>query len=255
MGSDAPPALPLDTPPDSPFRREPEQPRLGIIHLLGWTTCVAVQFSVIRAFAAADWVPSLEPSLVLAAGVEIGQATALGGLVLWAARRYRRLRFPGQPGETLLVLLGIGAAISLVQRPLYYSAAQLQTLPWLLSLFAFLEVLLLAVLYLIAAVKTTVPRWRAYFVTVLVTGAIAFILLLLMSLLLSPAHDSLRAFMPLISRSPQIIPAALLLLVAVIDSGQRPRYRWTHWLGIGLGLWNGVMNVMLGVWVARFFLS
>jgi hypothetical protein len=255
MDSDAPPALPLDTPPDSPFGREPEQPRLGIIHLLGWTTCVAVQFSVIRAFAPADWVPSLEPSLVLAAGVEIGQATALGGLVLWATRRYRRLPFPGQPGETLLVLLGIYAAMGLAERPLYHSAAQLQTLPWLLSLFALLEVLLLAVLYLIAAVRTTVPRWRAYFVTVLATGAIAFILLLVMSRLLSPLHDSLRAFVPLVWRSPQIIPVAVLLFVAAKDARQRPPYRWTHWLGLGLGLWNGVMNVMSGVWEAWFFLS
>ena len=249
MDSDVPPASPLEAPPGSPFRPEPEQPRLGIIHLLGWTACVAVHFSVIQAIRRPGYAPALS-SLVLLVGVGIGRATALSGLVLLAARRYRRLPFPRQPGETLLVLLGIGAALHHVETLLYIGRAQIA-----LSVVRTLGILLLAVLFLLAAARTSIPRWRAYFVTVLVAGAIRALLPLLLFRLLSPVNNSLRTWFPLLSRLPWFLPGAVLLFVALKDARQRPRYEWTHWLGIGVALWNGLMGVMSSVRATWLLLS
>ncbi|HUT88971.1 MAG TPA: hypothetical protein VMY37_05725 [Thermoguttaceae bacterium] len=253
MDPDAPSTSPFPTPPpDSPSRPEPEQPRLGISHLLVWTACVAAYFSVARAFSSPDWVPRLELSLVLAVGLTMGRATALGGLLLWVARRYRHLPFPGQPGETLLVLLGIYAAQVLLQYPIHYGA-ELGTIPrWAPGLFSDLAVLLIAVLYLIAAVRTKILRWRVYFITVLVAGAIMVLLLLSLPLaesLLGPTFTAGRRLLPFVPDLPRVLPGAVLLFVAVKDARQGRRYRWTHWLGIGIGLWNGLIGIPSAAWV------
>ena len=238
--------------PGSPFRPEPEQPRLGIIHLLVWTACVAGYFGVIRGLAPPAWSPRLGPSLGIWVGVAMGRATGLGGLLLFAARRYRRLPFPRQPGETLLVLLGVGAAGHLLDYPIRYGAVYLGTIPrWVPDLSFLLAVVLAAVLYLIAAVRTKILRWRVYFVTVFVAGALMVLLLLLRPLeesLLVPPFI-LRRLIPFVWHWAPLVPGAVLVFVAVKDARQGLRYRWTHWLGIGIGLWNGLMGAMWAAWL------
>ena len=253
MAPDVPPTSPFQTPsPGSPSRPEPEQPRLGIMHLLVWTACVAVYFSVVRALVPPDWAPRLEPSLILAVGAEIGRATALGGLLIWVARRYRRLPFPEQPGETFLVLLGIDAARIVLSLPIGYGV-ELGAIPWWAqALFSSLAVLLICVLYLIAAVRTKTLRWRVYFITVLAASAIVVLLplsLMLAESLLGPTFTAGRRLIPFLPDLPRLLPGAVLLFVAVKDARQGLRYRWTHWLGTGIGLWNGLLGILSAAWV------
>jgi hypothetical protein len=205
-------------------------------------------------------VPRLDVSLILAVGAEIGRATALGGLLLFSVRRYRRLPFPGQPGETLLVLLGIGAAISLVDRPLYYYAYyatyQAQAIPQAVYQGSqFLGVLLLAVLYLLAAIRTRIPRWRVYFVTALLAGAITILLLSFISFV-QPVQPwtpySVRRLNFLLLQLPPLLTGVAILFVAVKDAREVIRYRWTHWLGVGIGLWIAVLHVMSSIWFTCF---
>ena len=99
MSSEKPPQSPLepgtDSPdftskppgePRSPFApdyhlSEPADPRLGIVHLLVATACVAIYLGL--------------------------EQTARGGLLLWVARRLRGMPFPRHPGEYMLVVEGI----------------------------------------------------------------------------------------------------------------------------------------------------
>jgi hypothetical protein len=239
---------PPETPPGSPFRPEPEQPRLGILHLLVWTACVAVYFSIATSFRSDDYVPRLEASLVLAVGVEMGRATALGGLLLLAARRYRRLPFPSQPGETLLVLLGVGSATWLGMRFLNDRAVNAAPMSLLLcQVLAASAMVALGVLYLAAAIRTRSLRWRVYFATVLLGGILSILLPLFLIRGWGPGPNAVAA-----SLHAWLLPFAVLLVVAVKDAAQRPRYRWTHWLGVGIGLWNGAISAAWCAWQLLF---
>jgi hypothetical protein len=112
--------------------------------------------------------------------------------------------------------------------------------------------LLLAGLYLLAAARASTPRWRVYFISVLVVGGITVLLPPLLTLLGSPGNNLLQRLLPILSQSPQLVPAVVLLFVAVKDFRQHLRFRWTHWLGIGIGLSNGLIS---GIWVTWIALS
>ena len=246
MDSDTLPPPP-DTPPGSPFRPEPEQPRPGIIHLLAWTACVAVYFSITTAMRRSPppggYVARLDPSLLLWAGAEIARATALGGLLLLGVRRYQRLHFANQPGETLLVLLAVGVAMQLGRRLLVYGAVSLDlkaTVGLLSSVLEGSAMVVLGVLYLIAALRTKTLRWRVYFATVSLGGAIVILLIYLMR--------ASRPWPIALVVGALLLALAVLLVVAVKDALEGPRYRWTHWLGVGVALWNNATLVVSFAW-------
>ena len=252
MTTDIPPNSPFQAPQDVPPSTEPEQPRLGIIHLMGWTACVAVQFSVGKTFpfVQTDSVLQLEPSLILAVGAEIGRGTALGGLLLLVVRRYRRLPFPSQPGEWLLVLLGIRTVTAILQRGLLFYMAPNDTMSWqAFSGFGVLISLLMAVLYVLAAVKTRILRWRVYFVAALVAGVMTVILPFLVSLVGAMPPNTPKGLAAL-HQSPWLALSVLLLYVAVKDAGGDVPFRWPHWLGVGIALWNAILLV---AWIVLLF--
>jgi len=244
------------TPADTPFGPELEQPRLGIIHLMGWTACVAFQFAMVRAFSLPGTTPRFEPSVVVWIGAEIGRATALGGLVLLAVRRYRGLRFSGQPGEAFLVLLGVGVALGIVQRFAHFVVIRSPAGPVLvMQMFGLLGILLLAVMYMRAAIKTRIPRWRGFFVAAIAVYPLTYALMYLAMAAGAPGSNLGRSLTPLLIQSPELILGALLVYIAIRDARQDRSYRWTHWLGIGVGLWNGAMRLLTGAIVTWMLLS
>jgi hypothetical protein len=85
-------------------------PRLGIVHLLGWTLGVAVVLGVYR--AANSWFVqdgAAQPMSPWSLGFGLAYGTALGGLGLFLWRWWRGTGAgPTQPGHWLLVLGGIG---------------------------------------------------------------------------------------------------------------------------------------------------
>jgi hypothetical protein len=247
MDPDVPSSSPFALPFGSPFRPEPEQPRLGIIHLLGWTACVAVCFSVTRASYPQDAAKERLVFLAFQLCRDVGRGTALAGLVLCVARRLRGLRFPSQPGETLLVLFGIAQGMWLVA----VLVAVLLTLAMpnemkdpsvrLLMLFQTsksLGILLLGVLYLIATIRTRIPRWRLVFLALIVQFPLAIIISCAGIPLDLPAGGLIFA-----QNAPLLLVAAVMITVVGKDLLERVVYRWTHWVGVATAFWYGMVNV------------
>jgi hypothetical protein len=91
-------------------------PRLGIVHLLGWTLGVAVVLGIYRAgnaFQMQDG--AAQPMSPWALGFGLAYGTALGGLSLFLWRWWRGTGSgPTQPGHWLLVFAGLGFCLDLV---------------------------------------------------------------------------------------------------------------------------------------------
>jgi hypothetical protein len=212
-----------------------EPPRLGISHLLVWTTCVAFYLGIMRSF----WLLSpeqLETPIffrIIDGLYGMGSGTALVGLVLFAARRYRRIRFPVYPGEVLLVALGASTVLGLMKTMLIWFAlpeSDLLSLQWL-RLIDLVSGLGNALIYFIAAVRVKVTRWRTYLATVVVVSALHGCALFRLP----------WAIIPYIVTSP--LPSLVLAVVVLMDVIQRKKYPWTHWVGVGIAVWLAILNV------------
>jgi hypothetical protein len=102
------------TTPDAPLVTH--SPRLGIVHLLGWTLGVAVVLGIYRAGNAFQIQDSeSQPMSPWALGFGLAYGTALGGLSLFLWRWWRGTGSgPIQPGHWLLVFAGLGFCLDLV---------------------------------------------------------------------------------------------------------------------------------------------
>ena len=247
---------PIPPPPDSPFAREPEQPRLGIIHLMVWTTCAAVYFSLISTLRRAFESPDDGVDIALWVAYGLGSSAALGGLPLAASRRWRGLPYPGQPGETLLLLLGVGAATNMLGYLLVmlaysddWSDSGIST--GLYVGFTCCNVLFLGVLYLIAVVRTKSLRWRLFFVAKPLVVVITYVL----PVAITSFFATMRWY-AIFSHGPEILLSAFLVGIAAKDFREhvltRVQYRWTHWLGIAVQLWSGAVLIVYAIWSTLF---
>jgi hypothetical protein len=148
----------------------PDEPRLGILHLLAWTACVAVYLGVQR-IAGQRLDDPTGPfggtyNAVIATLGSIACGAALGGLILWGTRRWRGLAFPKHPGEYLLVVTGLHLALefSTALLPLPTQNAQDVRLAFALGFgLGLLQTLVLMWPLLVVDIR----RWRAYFATLL----------------------------------------------------------------------------------------
>lgn len=239
---------PFQVPEGSPFRRQPDQtpsqpPRLGILHLLVGTTCVAVYLAAGRTFAQIDPTGS-ESRLPVFEGLgSISGGIGLAGLILWIARRLRGFRFPVYPGEVLLVALGIVNAGILAVRTIQYVASLLSEASgesWMLtSNLPFLAVYaVVALVFLVCGVIVKPLPWRIYFLAeALATGS---------WLLVVP-----MGWFSLATCSRILGMAADVVLLGIFLGNLRfaRRYPWTHWLGVGLGLWNACIGLGFWLWL------
>jgi hypothetical protein len=220
----------------SPAAPQPESPRLGIIHLLAWTACVAAYYGARRWLALLHGLEPtgtlrLSPSFFEALLWETCDATALGGLILLAARRMRGLRFPRYPGETWFVILGLTVVIEGAR---YHVAAFMQiTYPTIVAYMLPWDALVL-LLFLVATIRTKSLRWRLCFGSYLAASALV--------LTTQATEFSLFGNALEILRVPAVLMAGIgslcLVVAAVKDFVDRYRtgYPWTHWMGVVLAL-------------------
>lgn len=83
-------------------------PSLGIVHLLLWTACCAAVFGLARALMHERAGAGGAIVLVL---VAMGHGAAWAGLAITLARTFRGRTWPIEPGQWLLALLGVLAAV------------------------------------------------------------------------------------------------------------------------------------------------
>jgi len=233
--------------PQSPFATEspfppgyrPQVPRLGIIHFLVWTACVAVYLGTTRDL----W---LRESMPLALQVHwaarsFAAGAALGGVLLWISRRLRGIAFPACPGEYLLLAMGLTTALYLgfLVLPLIRMLVGVQDPAWNEAFWRIVPLVangVYIVLLAWAAVRVKTPRWRLLFI----------------GWALSAFPYLFLPFIPyFLTRMCQFATLAVdgcLVVVVLIDVARGIRYPWTHWLGVAVRLWSGFTLAALMVW-------
>ncbi|MHC4179368.1 MAG: hypothetical protein ACYSWU_17790 [Planctomycetota bacterium] len=234
------------TPPLTP--EQPEPPRLGILHLMVLTACVAAYMGPVRALE--------EPIDLLEEGTRpfwvttgslygIGSGAALAGLVLVAARRYRGLSFPVHPGEYLLVVMGFGVLLHWMALALAWLITSfgdprfgLPSFHGILYLFPFA---FYALCFLWAAIRAKSRRWRVLFLAIPTSYVVSFLFLCGGARLL-----------PIANSAPPLLITVVLIVVIVRDHFEGKRYPWTHWFGVGTRLWLDVGAFGVSVWYELF---
>jgi hypothetical protein len=142
-------------------------PRLGIIHLLMGTACVAVYLGTEQWLALLPKKRSLLGMLV-APRIEIGGISAglaLAGLILWAVRRQRGRVFPKYPGDVLWIALGLMATLPMITFwALYLFREESRALQeTLLLLYVAAMISALVGLFRWGTRRTNVRRWKVLF--------------------------------------------------------------------------------------------
>ena len=248
---------PRESPPEnagSPFAADaetvasavPQSPRLGIIHLFGWTTCIAI-YAALRWLLSENVPEDVSQSFWIFVGLlAVVQGTALGGLVIWVARRMRGLRFPIYPGEVLFVLLGFEVVCWLPAEllPMFNEIAAPFTLRWTVSGFQPHLLLLsafFASLYFLAGRRFRIDRWRIFFYVEAGSRAMIILQPFLGALLWYTSHQVL-----------DIVAATLMVVIVVIDRRERLPYTWTHWLGAALVISSAAIMLALHWWQAVY---
>lgn len=222
----------LPTPPQSPFdpswqspackAETVESPRIGVIHFLIWTACVAVYCGLAQSLGLNERNPDTF-DMTLSVLRSLGVGAALGGLLLWAARRWRGLAFPVHPGEYLLVVKGINVACFM----LFYGGAKRSGLLDLHSLLIWrCLTILLNSLYGVtlawAIYRVKASRWRMVFIILL--GAD-----LCSCCVSGPPGVG--------NQSLAVLGDLVLVGVLLKDRADGLRYPWPHWVGIVTKLW------------------
>lgn len=232
---------------------ETETPRLSIMHLMVWTAITAVYFSCLRMLMNAA---SESPQAAAFGGqgvpwmiMGVGNATALAGLVLLVARRFRGMPFLTHPGEKLWALLGFSGISFLAQYALVLQVIKSADSSSMIAVSAMSAVsgLVTFVLHIWAAMKST-GLWRLYFVAAVLFPFVfgCFGTPLLMQL----GRPAMVLLVAVVSRG---VIGLILLMAVVGDHRRKIRYPWTHWVGVGLGLWNAGVIGMFNI-VAMFMI-
>jgi hypothetical protein len=221
------------------------RPRLSILHLLVWTALVAVAMGVdtfaTRLYSPADPVAAREwmqrtvaPDQMVARSVRAMLTGAgLGGLLMYFARRRRGIPFPVEPGEWLLVVLGVDGfaqLCSVAARPLISGSSS-----YLGVYFALLivESLVPVVGYLLPVWfgKLRGP-WRRFFRAAVILAGIWLMMMIAFALTqLGFAYWAVGGLRWIYLA--MLILCAVFFGVAALNDFRKPAQRgWVHWAGI-----------------------
>jgi hypothetical protein len=176
-----------------------------------------------------------EPSLTFEAMsvlYGVGTGMALGGLLLWPARRLRGMSFPTYPGEYLLIALGLFSAFGLGVRFLSTLMRSLQDVApglWFELLPLMLFGLVGAAIWFWAGALVRIRRWRRFF---FLSAAVQMLNTLLGCGGIGPIATNLY-----------VLLAVVLTVIVVQDHRQGFRYPWPHWLGVGIRLWFSLTSL------------
>lgn len=156
---------------------------------------------------------------------------ALGGPLLFVARRSRGMCFPMHPGETLWILQGIACLCAIAVQMTIGVFILLEgsdgffdpgdyLLRWGLH---FARCVLVATIYLVAARRTRIGRWRVFFYAHTAHYA-AY-------LVFTCAGFTLARYWTF------LFPGGVLAAVVLTDVLRRGRYPWSHWSGVAIYFW------------------
>jgi hypothetical protein len=260
MTSDEPPQspfqpgyLPAGSPfgePGSPFAPDYDpdrwaEPRLGILHLLGATTCVAVYFGLARTaqLITAELADRPDGNVVFEASsvwYGLGSGIALSGLLLWVARWRRAVPFPRHPGEYMLI---VQAIICVLVLGLHFLSGYLRLLSeqetsafsvyfWQDKIWVALY-LVHALLWMVADIRIGIRRWQTFFF--LCAGVHV-----LSGFLNCAGMDRFVAAHYLL----YVLLSIVLVVIVVRDHRQGMRYPWSHWLGVGIRFWFTLLSLV-----------
>lgn len=200
-------------------------PRFGLSHLFLWMTCCAIYL------AAVGEMSEQEPGaigLAIVSFTAVGYGAALSGLLIFLSRRIRRVRWPIEPGEWLV--LALGAQLS----------AELAMYRWLVpdpirSPGGVAAVITCCLLVLPMLDRHVTKPWKAYCCIVLL-------------FFVKPLVDYCLVLLDLQIILPSALGAALLdyrwlilpflaTIVCVYDRVHEMRRGWLHWAGLGTLIW------------------
>ena len=237
----------------TPLADRPEPPRLGILHLMVLTACVALWMGILRALALAtggDLSTLGSDSYQAMAGslYGIGGGAGLAGLILFFARRLRGFRFPVHPGEYLLVISGISNTLWLAINPVYVWIAHRgisgQPSMWVFWSVALAAFAINAAVFVWALVRVKIRRWRIFLLSIPVCHLAGYGLMWMSVRIASPGP-----MFYVIQNVAPLAAAVVLLIVVIQDHLEGKRYPWSHWMGIALRLWLAVVGIVSSLWL------
>jgi hypothetical protein len=228
-----------------PTRPPESRSRLAILHLLVWTALVAVAmgidtfathlYSPADPAAAREWLQrTVAPDQMVARSVRAMLTGAgLGGLLMYFARRRRGIPFPLEPGEWLLVVLGVDGFAQLCSvgaRPLVSRSSN----------YLGVHLALLIVEALVSVVGYLLPvwfgklhgPWRRFFRAAVILAGIWLMIMIAFALTqLGFAYwvvGGLRwIYLPI------LILCTVFFGIAAVREIRKPAQRgWVHWAGI-----------------------
>lgn len=224
-------------------------PPLGIIHLLGWTGLVAFVLAVQRLLPVANvmWIPVLGPCLRLGNATVIG--AALGSLCIAARRRGAGIAFPTQPGEWILIVLGLEYLVNVVAvRTIIHLISPLQSdeAVWLPTL---VQGVLPLPLWLWPLVRLRHSPYWWYFAV----GLAAQILLLGTFVAFrssSPLGDLSKVVALMYERLSNYGPPMALGYAILRDFRSTWKRGWLHVVGVVMAVLSQVLQFLPRVWFA-----
>jgi hypothetical protein len=212
------------------------------MHLLVWTTCVAVHLAVTRTLFQ-EQAESLElKAMVGWCLYGIGAGTAWASLAMLVWRRRRGRVFPLHPGEWLWVALGLkdlyGLAWQALTWQLLFRPQAGVVMSWsVFRIYVTSFMLLHCLIFLATALQVKVVHWRRFMFASVAAGLARWLVICAGG---SPGGIGIMVIGSLV--------AVLLVVVLVMDLSGRNRYPWSHWLGVGLGAWYFGVNLVMFVW-------
>jgi hypothetical protein len=217
-------------------------PRLGLIHLLTWTACVAANLGLRRYLTGLAGGPDVAEEAYLA-GVTVLHSVCwgavLGGVLMWIARRLRGLPFPQHPGEYLLVVLGLEVAWVFADASAVLAIGAAYWMSWPRII---LSIGCCSLVFVWPVLRVARPRWRFFFVALLADRVLDRLLLWRVVLYGPTVAWTLMFAWP---RWILLVSVPVLLVFAVLRDWRRgDRYPWTHWVGVAVLLCLTVVDVV-----------
>ncbi len=101
--------------------------------------------------------------------------------------------------------------------------------------------LLISVIFLVAARRVGARRWRTFLLSVAVLWFLRMVL------------DCMGSTYSLRQMAIHVISGGVLAVVVRMDLAQRKPYPWSHWVGIGVFAWSAILAVVLYVYSAFLY--
>lgn len=227
-----------------------ETPRLGILHLMVLTACVAFYQGSTQGLERAFRFDAPQINQDVSAALSgVAAGAAMAGLILFVNRRRRRMSFPVHPGEFLIVMQGgiavmtllwltaSVASVFLLQGGIIPSPGGYAVLAdWVFWGGVSGTCLVYVALWIWVLVGVTTLHWRVFLLSIPVCYILA---------LVSDVWTLQAAF--LFPFQGPVLISLVLVIVVLRDHLQGLRYPWTHWFGVTVYFWHAAAGVISNV--------